>query len=408
MPLTTVQDAIERIRRGEILIVVDDEDRENEGDLTMAAARVTPEAVNFMICHGRGLVCVPCDGKRLDELHFEPMVAQNTSSHETAFTVSVDHRSVTTGISAHERAITVQKILDPTETPSDFIRPGHVFPLRAKDGGVLRRAGHTEAAVDLARMAGLPPVAVICEILNPDGTTAQLPQLETFAAEHDLVIVSIAQIIDHRRRAEKLVHRSAEASLPTPWGTFRAIEYESLVDGRSHVAFVHGEPRGTENVLVRVHSECFTGDIFGSLRCDCGSQLRMALQRIGEEGTGVVVYIRGHEGRGIGLRHKLKAYELQEKGMDTVEANEALGFAADLRDYGIGAQILVDLGVSTMRFMSNNPQKVAGIEGYGLRIVDWVPLQTVPTEENLEYLRTKRDKLGHKLDLDDAQRMTDE
>jgi 3,4-dihydroxy 2-butanone 4-phosphate synthase/GTP cyclohydrolase II len=401
MPLTTVQDAIERIRRGEMLIVVDDEDRENEGDLTMAAARVTPEAVNFMICHGRGLVCVPCDGKRLDELNFAPMVAQNTSSHETAFTVSVDHRSVTTGISAHERAVTVQKILDPTETPSDFIRPGHVFPLRAKDGGVLRRAGHTEAAVDLARMAGLPPVAVICEILNEDGTTAQLPQLETFAAEHDLAIVSIAQIIDHRRRAEKLVQRSAEATIPTPWGNFRAIEYESLVDGRSHVAFVYGEPRGEPNVLVRVHSECFTGDIFGSLRCDCGSQLRMALQRIGEEGQGVVVYIRGHEGRGIGLSHKLKAYELQEKGMDTVEANEALGFAADLRDYGIGAQILVDLGLSTMRFMSNNPKKVAGIEGYGLKIVDWVPLQTVPTEENLQYLRTKRDKLGHKLDLDD-------
>ena len=401
MPLTTVEDAIERIRKGEMLIVVDDEDRENEGDLTMAAARITPEAVNFMICHGRGLVCVPCDSKRLDELHFDPMVAQNTSSHETAFTVSVDHRSVTTGISAHERSVTIQKILDPTETPSDFIRPGHVFPLRAKEGGVLNRAGHTEAAVDLSRMAGLPPVAVICEILNEDGTTAQLPQLETFAAEHNLAIVSIAQIIEHRRRSEKLVRRSAEASIPTPWGTFRAIEYESVVDGRSHVAFKLGDLKGKQNVLVRVHSECFTGDIFGSMRCDCGSQLRMALQRIGEEGEGVVVYIRGHEGRGIGLSHKLKAYELQEKGMDTVEANEALGFAADLRDYGIGAQILVDLGVSTMRFMSNNPQKVAGIEGYGLKILDWVPLQTVPTEENLEYLRTKRDKMGHKLDFDD-------
>jgi 3,4-dihydroxy 2-butanone 4-phosphate synthase / GTP cyclohydrolase II len=401
MPLTTVDDAITRIRRGEMLIVVDDEDRENEGDLTMAAARVTPEAINFMICHGRGLVCVPADAKRLDELHLEPMVAQNTSSHETAFTVSVDHRSVTTGISAHERAVTVQKILDPTQGPSDFIRPGHVFPLRAKEGGVLRRAGHTEAAVDLARMAGLPPVAVICEILNEDGTTARLSQLETFAEEHGLTIVSIAQIIEHRRRSEKLVKRTAEASLPTPWGNFRAIEYESLMDGRSHVAFVHGDLNGKANVLVRVHSECFTGDIFGSLRCDCGSQLRMALQKIGEEGEGVVVYIRGHEGRGIGLRHKLKAYELQEKGLDTVEANEALGFAADLRDYGIGAQILVDLGVTTMKFMSNNPQKVAGIEGYGLKIVSWEPLQTVPTEQNLEYLRTKRDKLGHLLDLDD-------
>jgi 3,4-dihydroxy 2-butanone 4-phosphate synthase / GTP cyclohydrolase II len=401
MPLTTVDDAITRIRRGEMLIVVDDEDRENEGDLTMAAARVTPEAVNFMICQGRGLVCVPADGKRLDELHLEPMVAQNTSSHETAFTVSVDHRSVTTGISAHERSITIQKILDPVEGPGDFIRPGHVFPLRAKEGGVLRRAGHTEASVDLARMAGLPPVAVICEILNEDGTTARLPQLELFAAEHGLVIVSIAQIIEHRRRSEKLIKRAAEATIPTPWGDFRVIEYESLMDGRSHVAFVHGEPKGKQNVLVRVHSECFTGDIFGSLRCDCGSQLRMALQKIGEEGEGVVVYIRGHEGRGIGLRHKLKAYELQEKGLDTVEANEALGFAADLRDYGIGAQILVDIGVSTMRFMSNNPKKAAGIEGYGLKIVDWEPLQTVPTEENLNYLRTKRDKLGHLLDLDD-------
>jgi 3,4-dihydroxy 2-butanone 4-phosphate synthase/GTP cyclohydrolase II len=401
MPLTTVDDAIQRIRRGEMLIVVDDEDRENEGDLTMAAARTTPEAINFMIRHGRGLVCIPCDAKRLDELHLEPMVAQNTSSHETAFTVSIDHRTVTTGISAHERAVTVQKMLDPTAKPGDFIRPGHVFPLRAKEGGVLRRAGHTEAAVDLARMAGLPPIAVICEVLNEDGTTARLEQLEGFAHDHGMSIVSIAQIIEHRRRAEKLVQRSAEAGIPTPYGLFRAIEYESLIDGRSHVAFVLGDPSGKPNVLVRVHSECFTGDVLGSLRCDCGSQLRLALQKIGEEGEGAVVYIRGHEGRGIGLSHKLKAYELQEKGMDTVEANEALGFAADLRDYGIGAQILVDLGLSTMRFLSNNPKKVAGIEGYGLRIVDWVPLQTVPTEENLDYLRTKRDKLGHLLDLDD-------
>jgi 3,4-dihydroxy 2-butanone 4-phosphate synthase/GTP cyclohydrolase II len=400
-PFTTVDDSIARIRRGEILIVVDDEDRENEGDLTMSAARVTPEAINFMIRHGRGLVCVPVEGRRLDELHLEPMVAQNTSSHETAFTVSIDHRGVTTGISAHERAVTIQKVLDPLSRPSDFIRPGHVFPLRAKEGGVLRRAGHTEAAVDLARMAGLPPAGVICEVLNQDGTTARLPHLEEFAAEHGLAIVSIAQIIEHRRRSEKLVRRTAEALIPTPWGTFRATEYESLMDGRSHVAFSYGEPSGKPNVLVRVHSECFTGDIFGSLRCDCGSQLRLALQKIGEEGEGVVVYIRGHEGRGIGLRHKLKAYELQETGMDTVEANEALGFAADLRDYGIGAQILVDLGVSTMRFLSNNPQKVAGIEGYGLKIVEWVPLQTRPTEENIDYLRTKRDKLGHRLDLEE-------
>jgi 3,4-dihydroxy 2-butanone 4-phosphate synthase/GTP cyclohydrolase II len=401
MPFISVEEAVERIRRGEMLIVVDDEDRENEGDLTMAAARATPEAVNFMIRHGRGLVCVPCEGKRLDELHLDPMVAHNTSSHETAFTVSVDHRTVTTGISAHERAITVRKLLDPGAGPSDFIRPGHVFPLRAKEGGVLRRAGHTEAAVDLARMAALPACGVICEVLNQDGTTARLPHLEAFAAEHGLGIISIAQIIEYRRRSEKLVGRTAEATIPTPYGNFRAIEYESVMDGRSHVAFVLGEPAGKPNVLVRVHSECFTGDVLGSLRCDCGSQLRMALQRIGEEGEGIVVYIRGHEGRGIGLRHKLKAYELQDKGMDTVEANHALGFDADLRDYGIGAQMLVDLGVSTMRFMSNNPLKVAGIEGYGLKIVDWVPLQTVPTEANIGYLRTKRDKLGHRLELGD-------
>jgi 3,4-dihydroxy 2-butanone 4-phosphate synthase/GTP cyclohydrolase II len=401
MPFISVEEAIERIRRGEMLIVVDDEDRENEGDLTMAAARATPEAVNFMIRHGRGLVCVPCEAKRLDELHLEPMVAHNTSSHETAFTVSVDHRSVTTGISAHERAITIRKILDPASGPSDFIRPGHVFPLRAKEGGVLRRAGHTEAAVDLARAAALPPCGVICEVLNQDGTTARLPQLEAFATEHGLGVVSIAQIIEYRRRSEKLVERTAEATIPTPYGNFRAIEYASVMDGRSHVAFVLGDPAGKPNVLVRVHSECFTGDVLGSMRCDCGSQLRMALQKIGEEGEGLVVYIRGHEGRGIGLRHKLKAYELQDKGMDTVEANHALGFDADLRDYGIGAQMLVDLGISSMRFMSNNPLKVAGIEGYGLKIVDWVPLQTIPTEANIDYLRTKRDKLGHRLELED-------
>ncbi len=402
MSLTTVDDAIERIRRGEILIVVDDEDRENEGDLTMAAARVTPEAINFMIRFGRGLVCMPSDAKRLEDLHLEPMVAQNTSSHETAFTVSIDHRTVTTGISAHERAITIKKILDPDARSSDFIRPGHVFPLRAREGGVLRRAGHTEAAVDLAKLAGLPPVAVICEVLNEDGSTSRLDDLEKVAEEHGLAVISIAQLIEYRRRREKLIRRTAEATIPTPFGTFRAFEYESLVDGRSHVAFIMGEPAGKPNVLVRVHSECFTGDVLGSLRCDCGSQMRLAMEKIGELGEGILVYIRGHEGRGIGLRHKLKAYELQERGLDTVEANEALGFPPDLRDYGIGAQILVDLGVHTMRFMSNNPTKVAGIEGYDLRIVEWVPLQTAPTEENINYLRTKRDKMGHRLDhLDD-------
>jgi 3,4-dihydroxy 2-butanone 4-phosphate synthase/GTP cyclohydrolase II len=345
---------------------------------------------------------MPSDAKRLEDLHLEPMVAQNTSSHETAFTVSIDHRTVTTGISAHERAITIKKILDPEARSSDFIRPGHVFPLRAREGGVLRRAGHTEAAVDLAKLAGLPPVAVICEVLNEDGSTARLDNLERVAEEHGLAVISIAQLIEYRRRREKLIRRTAEATIPTPYGTFKAIEYESLIDGRSHVAFILGEPAGKPNVLVRVHSECFTGDVLGSLRCDCGSQMRLAMEKIGELGEGILVYIRGHEGRGIGLRHKLKAYELQERGLDTVEANEALGFPPDLRDYGIGAQILVDLGVHTMRFMSNNPTKVAGIEGYDLRIVDWVPLQTAPTEENIGYLRTKRDKMGHRLDhLDD-------
>jgi 3,4-dihydroxy 2-butanone 4-phosphate synthase / GTP cyclohydrolase II len=401
MPFATVEQAVEAIRRGDMLIVVDDEDRENEGDLTMAAARVTPEAINFMIRYGRGLVCIPCEAKRLDELHLEPMVAQNTSSHETAFTVSIDHRSVTTGISAHERATTVKKMLDPASGPNDFIRPGHVFPLRAREGGVLRRAGHTEAAVDLAKLAGLPPIAVICEILNEDGSTARLPQLEKFAAENGLTVVSIAQIIKHRSQRERLVKKVAETDIPTPYGTFRAHAYESLVDGRVHVAFVLGSPHGKPNVLCRVHSECLTGDVFGSLRCDCGAQLRLALQKIGEEGEGVLLYIRGHEGRGIGLRHKLEAYELQSNGRDTVEANLELGFPPDLRDYGIGAQILVDLGLSSMRYMTNNPSKRVGIEGYGLSIAERISLQTKPTDENIAYLRTKRDKLGHLLDLDE-------
>lgn len=397
MPFLTVEEAIEKIGRGEIVIVVDDEDRENEGDLTMAASHVSGQAINFMVRYGRGLVCMPCEGARLEELHVEPMVAQNTSSHETAFTVSIDHKTVTTGISAQERAITIQRVIDSTAKPTDFIRPGHVFPLRAREGGVLRRAGHTEASVDLARLAGLQPCAVICEVLNDDGTTARLPELESFAEEHGLGIVSIAQIIEYRGQREKLVRKVAAADIPTPYGTFTANAYESLVDGRMHIAHVLGDPAGHENVLVRVHSECLTGDVFGSLRCDCGSQLRLALQKIGEAGEGVLLYIRGHEGRGIGLRHKLLAYGLQSEGRDTVEANEDLGFAPDLRDYGIGAQILRDLGVSTMRLMTNNPSKRAGIEGYGLRIVDRVPLETSPTEENVAYLRTKRDKLGHLL-----------
>jgi 3,4-dihydroxy 2-butanone 4-phosphate synthase/GTP cyclohydrolase II len=331
------------------------------------------------------------------------MVAQNTSSHETAFTVSIDHRTVTTGISAHERAVTIREVLTPTSTPTDFIRPGHVFPLRAREGGVLRRAGHTEAAVDLARLAGLEPCAVICEVLNEDGTTARLQQLEAFAAEHDLGIISIAQLIEHRSHSEKLIRKVATTEIPTPYGTFSARAYESLVDERTHVAFVLGDPAGKQNVLVRVHSECLTGDIFGSLRCDCGSQLRLALQKIGEHGEGVLLYIRGHEGRGIGLRHKLLAYELQRNGRDTVEANEELGFPPDQRDYGVGAQILGELGITTMRLMTNNPAKRAGIEGYGLSIAERLPLQTKPTDENIAYLRAKRDKLGHLLDLVDEE-----
>lgn len=401
MAFVSVEEAIELIRDGQMLVVVDDEDRENEGDLTMAASKVTAEDINFMVRHGRGLVCMPCEAQRLEELHIEPMVAQNTSSHETAFTVSIDHRSVTTGISAHERAVTIRKVVEPTAKPVDFIRPGHVFPLRAREGGVLRRAGHTEAAVDLARLAGMTPCAVICEVLNDDGTTARLPQLEEFGAIHGLKIISIAQIIAYRSRREQLVKHVADTAIPTPYGTFQMHAYESLVDGRLHVAYVLGEPGGKQDVLVRVHSECLTGDVFASLRCDCGSQLRLALQKIGEEGEGVLLYIRGHEGRGIGLRHKLLAYELQAAGRDTVQANEDLGLPADTRDYGIGAQILRDLGLTTMRLMTNNPSKRAGIEGYGLSIVDRVPLQTHPTAENIAYLRTKRDKLGHLLDLEE-------
>lgn len=402
MAFLEIDEALKRIAAGEILIVVDDEDRENEGDLTIAAEMVTPAAINFMVSHGRGLVCMPCDGAKLDQLHIEPMVAMNTSSHETAFTVSIDHRSVTTGISAHERAVTIQKVTDPEATPSEFIRPGHVFPLRAKEGGVLRRAGHTEAAVDLARMAGLQPCAVICEVLNEDGTTARLQRLEEFASVHNLGIISIAQLIAYRGRSERLIKKGATAEIPTPFGVFKAVSYESLVDERSHVAFVMGDPLGKQNVLVRVHSECFTGDVLESLRCDCGAQMRLALSMISKEGEGVLVYIRGHEGRGIGLRHKLEAYQLQDEGMDTVEANEHLGFPADLRDYGIGAQILKDIGITTMRYMTNNPAKRAGIQGHGLEIVERLPLQTAITAQNIAYLRTKRDKLGHMLDIQEG------
>jgi len=399
-PFDSIEEAIEDIREGKIIIVVDDKDRENEGDFLMAAERVTPEAVNFMAKNGRGLICMPCIGERLDELNIHPMVSNNTSTHETAFTVSIGAKGkITTGISAHDRAVTIQAVLDPATRPEDISRPGHVFPLRARDGGVLRRAGHTEAAVDLARLAGLFPAGVICEIMNDDGTMARVPQLAEIKRRFGLKLVTIEELIRYRNRNETLVKRMAEVRLPTAYGEFRAIGYESLIDGHSLIALVKGDVEGKEDVLVRVHSECLTGDVFSSLRCDCGLQLRLALQMIEEEGEGVLLYIIGHEGRGIGLVHKLKAYALQECGKDTVEANIELGFPADARDYGIGAQILSDLGLTTMRLMTNNPAKRVGLEGYGLKVVERIPLVIEPCEDNLAYLKAKRDKLDHILDF---------
>ena len=402
----SIDDAIDEIRAGRIVIVVDDADRENEGDFIMAAEKVTPEAVNFMVTHGRGIVCMPVTGERLDELGIPLMVARNNESHGTAFAVSVDIKGrTTTGTSAFDRAATARAFTDPALTHDDIRMPGHVFPLMAQDGGVLRRAGHTEAAVDLARLAGLYPAGVLCEVLHPEGTMARLPELVRVGEDHGLRIISIAGLIEYRRKREKLVRRVAEARIPTSEGEFQAYAYESKLDGLTHVALVMGEIGGGERILVRVHSECLTGDVFGSLRCDCGDQLERATQIVAKEGRGVVLYIRGHEGRAIGLSHKLRAYQLQERdGLDTVEANEELGFPADPRDYGIGAQILVDLGVSSMRLLTNNPAKRAGLEGYGLSIVERVPLQTEPRAENIGYLRTKREKLGHILDhLDEAE-----
>jgi 3,4-dihydroxy 2-butanone 4-phosphate synthase/GTP cyclohydrolase II len=394
-----IEDAIEDIRQGRIVLVVDDADRENEGDFVMAAELVTPEAINFMATHGRGIICLPATGERLDELQIPLMVQRHETSHETAFTVSIDARSgTTTGTSAYDRAATVRAVCDPDTRPEDIGMPGHVFPLRAQEGGVLKRAGHTEAAVDLARLAGLCPAGVICEVMHPDGTMARLPELRRVAKEHRMRLISIADLIEHRRHREKLVRRVAVAALPTEYGPFQAHAYESTVDARVHVALVLGEIGDGRDVLTRVHSECLTGDVFGSLRCDCGTQLQDALRQVAREGRGVVLYIRGHEGRAIGLAHKLRAYELQEAGRDTVEANEELGFPADPRDYGIGAQILYDLGVRSMRLLTNNPSKRAGLEGYGLSIVERVPLETKPTPENLRYLQTKREKLGHLLE----------
>ncbi len=396
--IATIEEGIDQIRAGRMIVVVDDPDRENEGDLVMAAEAVTTEAVNFMALHGRGLVCLPVEAERLDELDIPPMVAGGTCPLETAFAVSVDLRNGGTGISAADRAATIRHLVDPLARADDFRRPGHVFPLRARPGGVLRRAGHTEAAVDLARLAGFAPAGVICEILNPDGTMARLPQLMDFAAEHGLKVVTIADLIEYRRRNEKLVERRAQARVPTPFGVFQAIGYEST-DHRQHIALVMGEMGEGDDVLVRVHSECLTGDVLHSLRCDCGKQLELALAHIGRVGRGVVVYLRGHEGRGIGLLQKLRAYELQEQGFDTYEANIELGLPPDPRDYGIGAQILADLGVRTMHLLSNNPTKRAGLEGYGLRVAERVPLESEPTEHNLVYLQTKARRFGHDLSV---------
>ena len=395
----TIDEAVADIRAGKIVIVVDDADRENEGDFIMAAEKATPETLNFMVTHGRGIVCMPMTQQRLDELRIPLMVSKNNESHGTAFAVSIDVQGrTTTGTSAFDRAATVRAVADPDLRPEDIRMPGHVFPLMAQQGGVLKRAGHTEATVDLARLAGLYPAGVLCEVLHPDGSMARLPELMRVAEEHELKVILIADLIEHRRHLENLVLRTAGAQIPTEHGEFTAHTYESSVDGMVHVALVLGEVGDGEQILVRVHSECLTGDVFGSMRCDCGDQLHGALAQVGKEGRGVILYIRGHEGRAIGLTHKLRAYRLQEQGRDTVEANVELGFAADPREYGIGAQILVDLGVRSMRLLTNNPAKRAGLEGYGLSIIERVPLETRPTEENIGYLRTKREKLGHLLE----------
>ncbi|HSJ07626.1 MAG TPA: bifunctional 3,4-dihydroxy-2-butanone-4-phosphate synthase/GTP cyclohydrolase II [Longimicrobiales bacterium] len=394
-----VEDAIRDIRDGKIVIVADDEDRENEGDLVCAASRITPDLVNFMATHGRGLICVALTEDRAEALDLAPMTKRNQDFMGTAFTVSVDAHprfGVTTGISAHDRARTIELLVDPDTTPTDLRRPGHVFPLRAVAGGVLRRVGQTEASVDLARLAGLPSAGVICEILNDDGSMARRPELEQFAATHGLRFITVAQIVAYRLKHERLVQRIAEARLPTPYGEFRVIAFENQVDQREHVALVKGDIEGMRNVLVRMHSECLTGDIFHSQRCDCGEQLHAAMRRIEEAGAGAVIYLR-QEGRGIGLANKIRAYALQDAGQDTVQANESLGFKPDLRDYGIGAQILLDLGLSSIRLLTNNPRKVVGLEGYGLAITGREPLQITPGTFNSSYLDTKRSKLGHML-----------
>ncbi len=395
MGLATIPEAIEDIKAGKILIVVDDESRENEGDLAIAAEKVTPDAINFMSKEARGLICLPIMGDRLEELRIPMMVQDNTSRFSTAFTVSIEAKhGVTTGISAQDRATTIKTVINPATKPDDIARPGHVFPIKARPGGVLVRAGHTEAIVDLARLAGLYPAGVICEIMNEDGSMARLRQLEEMATKYNMKMVSVADLITYRRRHEKLVHRVAEAKLPTKYGEFTIMAYKSTIDPDEHVALVKGDVSTEEPVLVRVHSECLTGDVFGSLRCDCGQQMAMAMQAMAKEGRGVFLYMR-QEGRGIGLHNKLRAYALQDQGVDTVEANELLGFAADLRDYGIGAQILTDIGLERIRLLTNNPRKVVGLEGHGLKVVETVPIVVPPNSYNASYLKTKGAKLGH-------------
>lgn len=398
MSISSILEAIEDIKAGKFIIIVDDEGRENEGDLALAAEKITPEAINFMARHARGLICLPVIGRRLDELKIPLMVGENTSKYSTAFTVSVEakHR-VSTGISVADRAETVRTVIDPATKPEDLARPGHMFPLRARDGGVLVRAGHTEAIVDLARLADLYPAGVICEILNEDGSMARLPQLEVMSEKYGIKIVTVADLITYRHRHERLVHRVAEAKLPTKHGEFTAIAYRSDIDPDEHLALVMGDISTEEPVLVRVHSECVTGDVFDSLRCDCGGQIALAMQSIADEGRGVFLYMR-QEGRGIGFHNKIRAYALQDKGLDTVEANLSLGFAPDLRDYGIGAQILAELGLHRIRLLTNNPKKVIGLEAYGLRVVETVPIVTPPNPHNRHYLETKRKKLGHHLE----------